>query len=141
VARQTIRVVPDFGRTWVGLSTVTSCTETGQLGLCSGTYRVNTQFVDDLSLRQTRDLASGTLSLGTPLSVTGSVQLDGSLTLQGQGTARVGSANLTTTLSQYTTRVTSATRMAATYTFVVTTDQNSSRSQISFTSTYIGPSS
>ena len=68
----------------------------------------------------------------------GSVQVDGSLTLQGQAATRINGANVTTTLSQYAARMTSATRMMATYTFVITTDRDSSRAQVSISATYIG---
>ncbi len=137
VARRTIRVVPDFGRNWVGLRTVTACTETGQQRQCSA-YPVGGSALDDLLLRQTRDALSGTMSMGTTTAVTGSVQADGGLTLQGQSTSRVNGANVTTTLSQYSGRTTSSTRMAATYSFVITNDSNTSRAQVSFSSTYIG---
>jgi len=83
----TLRCLPNYGGTWNGTYTVTTCSATGDFdlyGFC-GTVPSGTVLNTDLVLTQVGDQITGQIYLGTlSTTATGPVAVDGHLTLTGR---------------------------------------------------------
>jgi hypothetical protein len=82
-----MRVTPDFAGTWTGQRRVTACVHP-RADFCAANYPPNRQVLTTLVLTQSRDRATGTLSLSPPLTspssaVTGTMTEVGVLALDG----------------------------------------------------------
>jgi trimeric autotransporter adhesin len=84
-ATRSFRCLPNYGGSWTGTYTVTTCGATGDFELYSfcGTVPAGTVLNTDLILTQTGDQISGQIYLGTlTASATGPVAMDGHLVLK-----------------------------------------------------------
>ncbi len=91
-ATKLIRVVPDVQGHWVGTWTKVSCTESG--GFAGSCDSLSTGGLD-ITLNQTRDTVSGQIFIGSaPVTVTGSLDQGGAMTLTGQGTVSAFQTNV-----------------------------------------------
>lgn len=112
-ATRKIRVIPDFGGSWTGGYRITSCTDSGVLdGICdvedtSGVYRV------DLVFTQNNAALTGSVQPFADLviPVTGSLAIDGLLTLSGSAVQTSDGVVIKGDIVDWSARLPSATQM------------------------------
>jgi hypothetical protein len=112
-ATRTVRVVPDYHGRWEGDWSVSACSGSGDLQEICEVYPPDELFGLTLVANQTRDTITGTIDFGDDLPgpVTGTIAMDGQLSVGGTYTITVEDITLELTVSNWDTVTTDNQRM------------------------------